>query len=217
MRQLEQLSPSMRHELEAMGRHRWTRAFFRRKRYQVITTNISEKSIRSLVQKWFYEHHTKWSFQRTELSIYVEDMIRESLGESRSMNIYPVDQHEFEVRHRKEQFVVNILNRTCSCRQWGLDLIPCSHACIALSTRNLNLHLYTDKFYYVSNLINLYKKGMRPIGSANQIRNTHQGRNDRILPLQVKRPAGRPKKKRFTSFLDKKATVHCSKCGKKRS
>ncbi|XP_050944055.1 uncharacterized protein LOC127150391 [Cucumis melo] len=174
MRQLEQLSPSMRHELEVVGRHRWARTFFRRKRYQVIITNISEsmnstlkeqrelsvigllESIRSLVQKWFYERRTKWSFQRTQLSIYAEDMIRESLRESRSMNIYPVDQHEFEVHHRKKQFVVNILNRTCSCRQWDLDLIPCSHACIALSTRNLNLHLYTDKFYYVSNLINLY-------------------------------------------------------------
>ncbi|KAA0054157.1 protein FAR1-RELATED SEQUENCE 4-like [Cucumis melo var. makuwa] len=99
----------------------------------------------------FYERHTKWSFQRTELSIYAEDMIRESLRESRSMNIYPVDQHEFEVHH-------------------------------PLSTRNLNLHLYIDKFYYVSNLINLYKKGTRPIGSVNQIRNMHQGGNDGILP-----------------------------------
>ncbi|KAA0047595.1 uncharacterized protein E6C27_scaffold115G00630 [Cucumis melo var. makuwa] len=204
-----------------------------RKRYQVITTNISEsmkstlkeqrelpvigllESIRSLIQKWFYERRTKWSFQYTQLSIYAEDMIRESLAQSRSMNIYPVDQHEFEVHHCKEQFVVNILNRTCSCRQWDLDLIPCSHACIALSTRNLNLHLYTNKFYYVSNLINLYKKGTRPIGTVNQIRNTHQGGNDGILPPQVKRPAGRPKKKRFTSFLEKKASVRCSRCGKK--
>ncbi|TYK22587.1 uncharacterized protein E5676_scaffold195G00040 [Cucumis melo var. makuwa] len=233
MRQLEQLSPSMRHELEAVGRHKWARAFFKRKRYQVITTNISEsmnstlkeqrelpvigllESIRSLIQKWFYERRIKWSFQRTQLSIYAEDLIRESLAQSHSMNIYPVDQHEFEVHHRKEQFVVNILNRTCSCRQWDLDLIPCSHACRALSTRNLNLHLYTDKFYYVSNLINLYKKGTRSIGTVNQIKNTHQGGNDGILPPQVKRPAGRPKKKRFTSFLEKKASVRCSRCGKK--
>ncbi|KAA0038035.1 uncharacterized protein E5676_scaffold237G001590 [Cucumis melo var. makuwa] len=137
MRQLKQLSPSMRHKLEVVGRHRWARAFFRRKRYQ----------------------------------------------------IYSVDQHEFEVHHRKEQFVVNILNWTCSRRQWDLDLIPCSHACIALSIRNLNLHLYTDKFYYVSNLINLYKNETHLIGSVNQIRNMHQGGNDGILPLQVKRPA----------------------------
>ncbi|KAA0037179.1 uncharacterized protein E5676_scaffold832G00830 [Cucumis melo var. makuwa] len=142
------------------------------------------ESIRSLIQKWFYERRTKWSFQRTQLSRYAEDMIRESLRQSRSMNIYPVDQHEFEVHH-------------------------------PLSTRNLNLHLYTDKFYYVSNLINLYKKGTRPIGSVNQIRNMHQGGNDGILTPQVKRPAGRPKKKRFTSFLEKKITVRCSRCGKK--
>ena len=39
---LEIQFPSMRHALEIVGRHRWVRAFFRRKRYQVITTNISE-------------------------------------------------------------------------------------------------------------------------------------------------------------------------------
>ncbi|TYK08019.1 uncharacterized protein E5676_scaffold265G001640 [Cucumis melo var. makuwa] len=105
MRQLEQLSPSMRHELEVVGRHKWARAFFRRKRYQVITTNISEsmnstlkeqrelpvigllESICSLIQKWFYERRTKWSFQCTQLSIYAEDMIQESLAQSRSMNM----------------------------------------------------------------------------------------------------------------------------------
>ncbi|KAA0046139.1 uncharacterized protein E6C27_scaffold157G00790 [Cucumis melo var. makuwa] len=155
MRQLEQLSPSIRHELEVVGRHKW---------------------------------------------------------------IDPVDQHEFKVHHRKEQFFINILDRTCSYRQWDLDMIPCGqckHACIALSTRNLNLHLYTDKFYYVSNLINVYKKGTLPIGSADQIRNTYQGGNDGILPPQVKHPAGRSKKKRFTSFLEKKVTVCCSRCGKK--
>ena len=45
------------------------------------------ESIRSLVQKWFYERCTNWNFQRTELSLHVEDMIRESLRKSRSMNV----------------------------------------------------------------------------------------------------------------------------------
>ena len=105
MRELDNLSASIRHELEAIGRHRWARAFFRRKRYSVITTNISEnmnstlkesrelpvigllESICSLVQKWFYERRTKWNFQRTKLSLHAEDMIRESLTENRSMNV----------------------------------------------------------------------------------------------------------------------------------
>ena len=45
------------------------------------------ESIRSLIQKWFYERRTKWRFQRTQLSIYAEDMIRESLAQSHSMNV----------------------------------------------------------------------------------------------------------------------------------
>uniref|UniRef100_A0A9I9ECT7 SWIM-type domain-containing protein n=1 Tax=Cucumis melo TaxID=3656 RepID=A0A9I9ECT7_CUCME len=215
MRQLEQLSLSIRHEFEVVGRHRLLQPTSLKEQREFPGIGLLE-SIRSLIQKWFYKCRTKWSFQRMKLSIYAEDMIRKSLRESRSMNVnISYRPNEFEVYHRKEQFVVNILDRTCSCCQWDLDLIPCSHVCIALSTRNLNLHLYTDKFYYVSNLINLYNKGTRFIGSVHQIRNTHQGGNDGILPLQVKRPAGRPKKKRFISFLEKKAIVRCSVCGKK--
>ena len=45
------------------------------------------ESIRSLVQKWFYERRTKWNFQYTEFSIYAEDMIREALREIHSMNV----------------------------------------------------------------------------------------------------------------------------------
>ena len=115
-------------------------------------------------------------------------------------HIYSIDQHEFEVHHSKEQYAVNILVRTCSCRQWDLDLISCSHACITLSTSNLNLYMYTDKFYFVLNLIILYKKATRPIGSVNQIKKTYQGGNDELLLPQVRCPTGRLKKKRFFFF-----------------
>ena len=53
--------------------------------------------------------------------------------------------------------------------------------------------MYTDKFY-VSNLINLYKKETCPIDILDQIRNTYQGGNDGLLLPQVKCPAGRPRK-----------------------
>ena len=39
--------------------------------------------------------------------------------------IYPVNQYEFAVHHLKEQYAPNILNHTCSCSQWDLDMIPC--------------------------------------------------------------------------------------------
>ena len=54
--------------------------------------------------------------------------------------------------------------------------------------------MYTDKFYYVSNLINLYKKTTCPIGSVDRIRNTYESGNDGLIPPQVKRLAERPKK-----------------------
>ena len=79
---------------KGFGRHKWARAFFRRKSYSIITANISKsmnstmkeawelpvikllESICSLVQKWFNERRTKWNFQHMGLSIYAKDMIQ---------------------------------------------------------------------------------------------------------------------------------------------
>ena len=76
-------------------------------------------------------------------------------------------------------------------------------------------YVCTNKFCYVSNLINLYKKVTHHVGSVDQIRNMYQGGDDALLAPQVNRPARMPKKWRFTSFLEKKATIRCNKCGQR--
>ncbi|XP_038885920.1 uncharacterized protein LOC120076228 [Benincasa hispida] len=213
MRQLDGVAPSIRIELEDVGKSKWARAFCRRKRYSLMTTNIFEcmnsalkearelpvigllESIRSLVQKWFYKRRSHWSFQYSELSLHAENIIRSALRDSRSIDLYPINQYEFEVHDRSNQFVVNILNRTYSCRWWDLDMIPCSHACIALSRKNLQLQSYVHDFYRVSNLRLLYRKKTRLIGNIQQFTTSHVVGNDPVLPPNVKRPAGRPKKK----------------------
>ncbi|XP_038904299.1 uncharacterized protein LOC120090654 [Benincasa hispida] len=80
IRKLDEVASSIRLELEEVGKSKWARAFCRRKRYSLMTTNISEcmnsalkealelpvigllESIHSLVQKWFYKRRSHWSF-----------------------------------------------------------------------------------------------------------------------------------------------------------
>ena len=45
------------------------------------------ESIRSLIQKWFYERRSRWSFERFELSTYANDKIRSALRDNRLMNV----------------------------------------------------------------------------------------------------------------------------------
>jgi hypothetical protein len=44
----------------------------------------------------------------------------------------------YEVTHKHKQFVVNLVKRTCGCRQWDLTGIPCAHAMSATWSDNVN-------------------------------------------------------------------------------
>ncbi|CAK9311773.1 unnamed protein product [Citrullus colocynthis] len=66
--------------------------------------------MRSLLQKWFHECRSRWSFECSKFSTYMEDMIRSTLEDSRSMNVYPINWHEIEVHDHTNQFIVDILN-----------------------------------------------------------------------------------------------------------
>lgn len=55
---------------------------------------------------------------------------------------------------------------------------------------------------------------IHPIGNVEQFTSMNQVDADPILRPKVKRPVGRTKKKRIISYLENKATVCCSRCGR---
>lgn len=53
----------------------------------------------------------------------------------------------FEVSKNFEKFVVNINKRTCSCRKWDLNSIPCCHGVACLWQNNYNPEAYVAACY----------------------------------------------------------------------
>jgi hypothetical protein len=50
----------------------------------------------------------------------------------------------YKVTHNNKQYVVNLLRRTCGCRQWDLTGIPCSHTMSTIWFFNVNPEDYVD-------------------------------------------------------------------------
>ena len=44
----------------------------------------------------------------------------------------PIDWNEFEAKDGGKDGIVNLLYRTCTCRESEFDLLPCAHALVAL-------------------------------------------------------------------------------------
>ncbi|XP_022157216.1 uncharacterized protein LOC111023978 [Momordica charantia] len=232
MRHLEQVVPEIREELQEIGYEKWARAFSTKNRHGLMTTNISEsinstfsearelpvicllQNIRDLMQRWFYERRSFYSYQQIDITPWTANALRSSLKESRTMDIYPVDQYLYDVHNDDRHFNVNILHCTCNFKQWDIDFIPCSHACLAISRRGLELHSFVHKFYHVKTLQLLYSWNVHPIGQIENILPPVQPDDTGILPPNVKRSAGRPRKKRLISRVEATNTVRCGRCHK---
>ncbi|KAL5580372.1 hypothetical protein UlMin_012814 [Ulmus minor] len=110
--------PRVKEYLEAVGLDRWTRSHAPSRRYNIMTTNISESlnavlvkvrefpitafvnEIRLLCQKWFHERRTK---------------------------VICADQYTFDVVDGDRNYCVDMALWTCTCRKFQLDQLPCDH------------------------------------------------------------------------------------------
>ena len=105
MRLLESSAPGIREELEPIGFAKWSRAYSPRRRYNVMTTNISEslnsamlkakelpicsmlEVLRMMLQIWFFERRNEVDYQVTNFTKTIEGTLRDRIERSRSMKV----------------------------------------------------------------------------------------------------------------------------------
>ncbi|XP_057808056.1 uncharacterized protein LOC131022563 [Salvia miltiorrhiza] len=106
---------------------------------------------------------------------------------------------KFEVHHKDDAYVVDVVGKVCSCRSWELTAIPCVHALSCIFHNREDPVAYIDPFYYKSNALECYKFGLHPLPGykAWPVVEGHP-----ILPPQYSRPTGRPKKCRRRGLDD---------------
>ena len=111
------------------------------------------------------------------------------------MQVLSFNTIEYQVRDEKGMdFTVNIQNKTCTCRRFQEDEIPCGHAVAVIVKRNLNVYEYCASFYKTETLKALYQENVRPLPHRDQW-NLPQHLQITVLPQKTTILAGRPKKK----------------------
>ncbi|KAK4344230.1 hypothetical protein RND71_037324 [Anisodus tanguticus] len=119
------------------------------------------------------------------------------------------DEVEFEVISAERSDIVNLGTRSCSCRDWQLYRIPCSHAVAAIVSCKKDVYAYTEKYFTAASYRESYSKEVHPIPDK-----LEWSRTRLVRPPKFRRPPGRPEKKRLCveDLNREKHTVHCSKC-----
>ena len=101
------------------------------------------------------------------------------------------------------RFVVNLQERTCSCRQWQVSGLPCKHA-LAFITSLSNTHIrnHVDLYYSVDTFRAAYAQLIPAMPDKNQWPQSDHGFF--MHPPLLKATAGRPKTERYKGSGDKK-------------
>lgn len=116
----------------------------------------------------------------------------------------------YEVRHFDHRFVVNLVNRTCSCRYWELSGMPCPHAISCIFYKTNCLDDYVASCYSIEHFKKTYEHCLEPVEGMQAW--PESDRPKPKAPGYVKMP-GRPKKARRREQGEKPRTTRVSKIG----
>ncbi|KAH7859412.1 hypothetical protein Vadar_000761 [Vaccinium darrowii] len=99
----------------------------------------------------------------------------------------------FEVITVLRSFVVDIGERTCTCRKWDVCGIPCAHGMAAIITHKGDPQEYVDQCFHCSTFAKSYNYIIKPIPDQTMWVHTEF---DPISPPPLRKKSGRPKKNR---------------------
>lgn len=167
------------------------------------------KLIHSKLMEEFEQRRSRSSTWSSILAPSAEKRIMEARTLAVKYKVLRSDEVEFEVLSAERSDIVNIGSRTCSCRDWQLYGMPCSHAVAALLSCKKDVYDFTEKYFTAASYRESYSKEVHPISDK-----LEWSRARLVRPPKCRRPPGRPEKKRLCveDHNREKHTVRCGKC-----
>ncbi|GMN67343.1 hypothetical protein TIFTF001_036405 [Ficus carica] len=203
MESIRSRNPDMHRYLVQADPTKWLRAYFNRRRYAIMTTNIAKSLngvdqnarlmpvgflvewLRELLQRWFVERREEALKITSKLAPKADKLIRTNFSLGLIVTPRPVDQFEYAVTNNAGQiWIVDMSEMTCTCRRFQVNQIPCPHAMAVF----------------------------HPIGSVEGWDVPEEVRSQIVNPPNTKRGSGRPRVRRILSQGEEHESIRCGRC-----
>ncbi|GMN29149.1 hypothetical protein TIFTF001_051706 [Ficus carica] len=186
MESIRGLNPDMHRYLVEADPTKWSRAYFNGRRYAIMTTNIAE------------------SFNNVD-------------RKARLMPVgflpRPADQFEYAVTSNDGQiWIVDMSERTCTCRRFQVDQIHFPHAMAVCNYRRIDPYNYCSNYYTKDYLYSCYADVVHLIGSAEGWDVSDEVSLQIVNPPTTKLGPGRPRVRRIPSQGEEHEPIRCGRC-----
>ena len=108
---------------------------------------------------------------------------------------------------------VNLNAKTCTCKVFQIDELPCSHALAAEAHVTVLKYGLASKFYTSDALLAAYAETVYPVGHEDYWKTTEETTKMIVLPPIMRTPGGRPRKRRIPSQGEEGVRLKCGRCG----
>lgn len=235
MAEIEEVSPEAAKWMQQFPPSQWALVYFEGTRYGHLSSNLEEfnrwilearelpiiqviEQIQSKLMTEFEDRRIKSSSWFSVLAPSAEKRMIEAVDRASTYQVLRSDEVEFEVISADRSDIVNIGIHYCSCRDWQLHGIPCSHVVAALISCRKDIYAFTEKCFTVASYRETYAEEIHPIPGRLEWRRGDVASMDDdpqlVRPPKFRRPPGRPENKRICveDLNREKHTVHCSRC-----
>ncbi|XP_015081203.1 uncharacterized protein LOC107024736 [Solanum pennellii] len=235
MEKVEQVDVRVKNYLESAGYEKWARVYATVDRGMVMTSNIAEcinaclfearelpvydflEEVRQMFARWNLKNHTSASHTFTTLCGRPQEMLVANEEASLRMKVVTSNNYVFSVHHEGRTYIVCLENKTCTCKRFQIDEIPCSHAWAVLKKKHFDVGPYCSDVYKPSNLLNTYSIPIRPLPDQKEWNVPGYIKDQIVQPPNHKKLPGRPSKKyrdkTYSELYGKKRKNSCSTCG----
>ncbi|XP_062080334.1 uncharacterized protein LOC133785092 [Humulus lupulus] len=201
------------------------------RRYTMMTSNIAEsinvalkagrtlpittmmEGLRSLVQKWVWKNGNEANGTFTKVTTDTETVLRENFIWAIKFQVFPVNTILYQVVvEYKENFLVNLMEKTCECKRFQQDEIPCAHAIAVFANTRLKTYDYVADYYNTTTMKATYESIVHPLPNESEW-TLPETLNKIVLPPKLRKPPSSPRRKRIRTRGEPKVQIKCGRCG----
>ncbi|XP_073138516.1 uncharacterized protein [Henckelia pumila] len=141
-------------------------------------------AIHKLTSKWFNKHRNAAGSATTKLTPSTEAILRANFTVSQCLKASQLNAFEYQVFGDGKNEVVNLSDKSCSCRVFQVDKLPCAHAIAAIYFAKLDLYDFFLPYYSSQMWALAYADTIYPVPIASEWNIPDDLRYD-VLPPNV--------------------------------
>ncbi|XP_070001994.1 uncharacterized protein LOC142166099 [Nicotiana tabacum] len=128
--------------------------------------------IRKLIGRWNVTNLKNGVESFTDLGKKYDTMLMDNLELSHQMKVTPSTSYLYSVLDKGKQRMVFLKDRTCSCRRFLLDELPCAYAWAVLKYKYIDHIEYCSVYYTTKYLLKTYEILISPVPDEKHMGNS---------------------------------------------